>query len=128
MNGYGIERQFQSFYTKEIFKLFEQEIIGECFTIAKYLPSLTKKGAKTVVGGGETLDVLDKAGIAEEQISHISTGGGSSIEATEKGWYNLPAIEAMMQTAKKVMKKLQDYRKSNPKNAPSAPGEDNEQR
>lgn len=42
----------------------------------------TKKGATTIVGGGDTATVCKKYK-AEKQISHVSTGGGASLELLE---------------------------------------------
>jgi len=41
-----------------------------------------KKGAVVIVGGGDTATVVAQYG-AEEQLSHVSTGGGASLELLE---------------------------------------------
>lgn len=41
-----------------------------------------QKGATVIVGGGDTATVAKKFGGAE-QLSHISTGGGASLELLE---------------------------------------------
>jgi 3-phosphoglycerate kinase len=50
--------------------------------IAKALAKATKEGTTTIVGGGDSLSVLAKNGLADE-MSHCSTGGGASLELLE---------------------------------------------
>jgi phosphoglycerate kinase len=51
--------------------------------VATTLARATQEGAVTIIGGGDTLAVLKKAGISPDQISHCSTGGGASLEFLE---------------------------------------------
>ena len=60
--------------------VFEMEPFSKgTFTVAKVLAD---SDATTVVGGGESAEVVDSLGI-EEKFSHVSTGGGASLEMLE---------------------------------------------
>lgn len=50
--------------------------------VAEALSEATRRGAVTIVGGGDSLSVLNKAGLSE-RMSHCSTGGGASLELLE---------------------------------------------
>lgn len=60
------------------------------FDVAKLLATLN--GAFTLVGGGDSVSAVTKAGVAEK-LSHVSTGGGASLEYIEQG--SLPGIQAL---------------------------------
>ena len=60
--------------------------------MARSIAEATKKGAISIVGGGDSVAAVQQSGVAGE-VSHISTGGGASLEFL--GGRKLPGVEAL---------------------------------
>ncbi len=96
----------------ETVKLFSQQIIGSktivwngpmgvfefknfangTFSVANALKEATDNGSITIVGGGDSAAAIKEAGL-EDNVSHVSTGGGASLEFLEGKL--LPGVEAL---------------------------------
>jgi phosphoglycerate kinase len=73
--------------------MFEKPAFAQgTLAIARAVAAASSKGATSIVGGGDSVAAVEQSGLAS-QISHISTGGGASLEflAGEK----LPGVEAL---------------------------------
>lgn len=94
MIGVDIGPHTVEFFTEHIAKaqtifwngpmgIFEMPAFAEgSLAVAKAMAEATGKGATTIVGGGDSLSVLAKTGLAGK-MSHCSTGGGASLELLE---------------------------------------------
>jgi phosphoglycerate kinase len=75
------------------FGIFEKPAYAQgTLETARAVAAATQAGAISIIGGGDSVAAVERAGVAN-QISHISTGGGASLEflAGEK----LPGVEAL---------------------------------
>jgi phosphoglycerate kinase len=73
--------------------VFEMDNFAEgTMEIAKTLAEATSNGAVTVIGGGDSASAISKSGL-EKQVSHVSTGGGASLEFLEGK--KLPGVAAL---------------------------------
>lgn len=74
--------------------VFEMENFAKgTFKIAKALAEATKNGAISIIGGGDSASAIKNAGL-EDQVSHVSTGGGASLEYLEGK--ELPGVAALV--------------------------------
>ena len=60
--------------------------------VAKAVAAATVSGTTSIVGGGDSVAAVHQSGVADK-ISHISTGGGASLEFL--GGRKLPGVEAL---------------------------------
>ncbi|MFQ5823733.1 MAG: phosphoglycerate kinase [bacterium] len=79
--------------------IFEKDEFAKgSIEIAKAVARVTEQGAFTVIGGGDSIAAIEKAGV-KDKISHISTGGGASLEFL--AGINLPGIMSLSKAKKK---------------------------
>ena len=73
--------------------MFEDARFAEgTYAVARAVAEATKNGAKSIIGGGDSVKALNKAGLGE-QVTFMSTGGGASLEFLEGN--ELPGVAAL---------------------------------
>jgi phosphoglycerate kinase len=73
--------------------IFEDDrFAGGTFSVAKAVCDATANGAKSIIGGGDSVKALNKAGLGD-QVTFMSTGGGASLEFLEGN--TLPGVAAL---------------------------------
>ena len=77
--------------------MFEKPAFAQgTLAIARAVAEATKAGATSIIGGGDSVAAAEQSGVAS-QISHISTGGGASLEFLAGD--ALPGVEALTEKA-----------------------------
>jgi len=100
MEGFDIGPKTQALYKAEILKaktvlwngpmgVFEKKpFAAGTRTVAEAVAEATaKSGAVTIIGGGDSAAAIEQLGLAEK-VSHVSTGGGASLEFLENGHFS----------------------------------------
>ena len=73
--------------------VFEDKRFSEgTFAVARAVAATTQKGAKSIIGGGDTVKALNLTGLTD-QVTFVSTGGGASLEFLEGNV--LPGVAAL---------------------------------
>ena len=76
--------------------VFEMEAFAKgTFAIAQSLAKATDKGTVTIIGGGDSAAAIQQFGLSD-RITHISTGGGASLEFLEGK--ELPGVSVIQQS------------------------------
>jgi len=83
--------------------VFEHGYEAGTFRLIDELVKLTEKGVVTIVGGGDSVSAVRAHGIQETQFTHVSTGGGASLEFLEGK--ELPGIASLDDAPKAASKR-----------------------
>ncbi len=90
--GFAIEKAKTIFWNGPLGVFEIDEFSKGTTAIAKIVAKATAAGATSVIGGGDTVAAIEKAGVADK-MTFISTGGGASLEFLEGK--TLPGIAAL---------------------------------
>ena len=107
MSGFDIGNETSMMYSSEIggngfgtifwngpMGMFEvSQFSAGTMRVAKSMALAFWRGAMTLVGGGDSIAALKKSGVSENEVTHLSTGGGATLRflAGDK----MPGIEAL---------------------------------
>ena len=107
MSGFDIGNETSMMYSSEIggngfgtifwngpMGMFEvSQFSAGTMSVAKSMALAFWRGAMTLVGGGDSIAALKKSGVSENEVTHLSTGGGATLRflAGDK----MPGIEAL---------------------------------
>ena len=99
MEGFDIGPKTRKIYADEIAKsktvvwngpmgVFEKKpFAAGTQAVAQAVADATSHGAVTIIGGGDSAAAIEQMGLADK-VSHVSTGGGASLEFLEKGHFS----------------------------------------
>jgi phosphoglycerate kinase len=99
MEGFDIGPKTRAAYKAEIAKaktviwngpmgVFEKKpFAAGTREVAQAVADATSHGAVTIIGGGDSAAAVEQMGLAD-RVSHVSTGGGASLEFLEKGHFS----------------------------------------
>jgi phosphoglycerate kinase len=100
MEGFDIGPKTQAAYVAEVLKaktvvwngpmgVFEKKpfAAGTKAVAQAVADATSKSGAITIIGGGDSAAAIEQMGLAEK-VSHVSTGGGASLEFLENGHFS----------------------------------------
>jgi phosphoglycerate kinase len=77
--------------------VFELEPFAKgTLAVAQALVEATEAGATTIIGGGDSAAAITQIGL-ESKVSHVSTGGGASLELLEGKELELPGVSSLVQ-------------------------------
>ena len=99
MEGFDIGPETRAFYVDIVegaktviwngpMGVFEKKPFAEgTRAVARACADATGRGATTIIGGGDSAAAVEQMGLADK-VSHVSTGGGASLEFLEKGHFS----------------------------------------